>query len=149
MPQWHPGSAGAQRLLDDFVRGGRLRAFDKERAKVGWGQGRQEQRCCGEVQGGQCRTQSSAGTQPGCELAGAAARAPPDPSGSIMPPALARRQVDRASTSRLSPHIHYGELSARAVYAAAKAAEAEWARAGSGGASTSVADFLRQLGYRE
>lgn len=33
-PQWHPGSAGAHRLLEDFVRGGRLRAFDKERAKV-------------------------------------------------------------------------------------------------------------------
>jgi hypothetical protein len=87
--QWQPGSAGAHRLLDDFVRGGRLKAFDHDRAKT-----------------------------------------------------------DRQSTSRLSPHVHYGEISARHIYYVAKHAELEWARGGGGG-GTSVADFLRQLGYRE
>jgi cryptochrome 2 len=79
---------GAHRILDEFVRGGRLRAFDRDRAKT-----------------------------------------------------------DRQSTSRLSPHIHYGEISVRHIHYVAKQQELEWARSGEGG--TAVADFLRQLGYRE
>eukprot|EP00887_Chlorella_sp_A99_P005593 scaffold1.g5593.t1 len=59
-----------------------------------------------------------------------------------------RAKTDRASTSRLSPHIHYGEISARTVYHAARAAGAAWAAAGAAGGS-SVDDFLCQLGYRE
>ncbi|KAL4431148.1 hypothetical protein ABPG75_006404 [Micractinium tetrahymenae] len=85
---WTPGSAGAHRVLDEFVRSGRLHAFDRDRAKT-----------------------------------------------------------DRASTSRLSPHIHYGEISVRHIHYVAKHQELEWARAGDAG--TSVQDFLRQLGYRE
>ncbi|KAI3433397.1 hypothetical protein D9Q98_003213 [Chlorella vulgaris] len=85
---WRPGSAGAHRLLDEFLRSGRLKQFDCDRAKT-----------------------------------------------------------DRASTSRLSPHIHYGEVSVRHIHFVCKQLEAQWARAGEGG--TSVSDFLRQLGYRE
>ena len=73
--QWQPGSAGAHRVLDDFVRSGRLKAFDADRAKT-----------------------------------------------------------DRASTSRLSPHIHYGEVSVRHMHYVAKHQQLEWARcAGVGG----------------
>lgn len=85
---WQPGSAGAHRLLEDFVRSGRLKSFDADRAKT-----------------------------------------------------------DRASTSKLSPHIHYGEISVRHIHYVVKHQELEWAREGEGG--TSVQDFLRQLGYRE
>ena len=83
---WQPGSAGAQRLLHEFMDGGRLMRFYADRAKT-----------------------------------------------------------DRASTSKLSPHIHFGEISARAVYAAAVAKGEEWGPEG----APAVADFLRQLGYRE
>ena len=58
-----------------------------------------------------------------------------------------RAKTDRASTSRLSPHIHYGEVSVRHIHYVAKQQELEWGRMGEGG--TSVRDFLRQLGYRE
>lgn len=56
-----------------------------------------------------------------------------------------RAKTDRNSTSRMSPHIHFGEISARTIYAAATAKQAEWGPAG----EAAVADFLRQLGYRE
>ena len=39
-----------------------------------------------------------------------------------------RAKTDRASTSRLSPHIHCGEISVRYIYYVAKQKEAEWAR---------------------
>ena len=60
-----------------------------------------------------------------------------------------RAKTDRASTSRLSPHIHYGEVSSRTIYAVAQAQAAAWASAGDAGGADSVRDFLRQLGYRE
>jgi cryptochrome 1 len=85
---WQPGSAGAHRVLAEFVGSGRLRRFDRDRART-----------------------------------------------------------DRASTSRLSPHIHYGEISVRHIHCVARQQEVEWACAGEGG--TAVNDFLRQLGYRE
>jgi hypothetical protein len=92
---WHPGTAGGQRLLKEFVQGDRLRNFAADRAKT-----------------------------------------------------------DRNSTSRLSPHIHFGEISARGVYAAATAQGKEWKVAENGSDEDNkqpqaVEDFLRQLGYRE
>jgi len=58
-----------------------------------------------------------------------------------------RAKTDRNSTSRLSPHIHFGEVSVRRIYYLVKQREWEWASAGQG--STSCMDFLRQMGYRE
>lgn len=58
-----------------------------------------------------------------------------------------RAKTDRNSTSQLSPHIHYGEVSVRRIFYMVKQREWEWASAGVGG--TSCADFLRQMGYRE
>ncbi|KAG7672050.1 hypothetical protein Ndes2526B_g06988 [Nannochloris sp. 'desiccata'] len=66
-----------------------------------------------------------------------------------------RAKTDRNSTSKLSPHIHFGEISARGVYAAATAKGKEWSDNNSGGGgcdgsgAQAVQDFLRQLGYRE
>ncbi|KAK9819946.1 hypothetical protein WJX72_004261 [[Myrmecia] bisecta] len=58
-----------------------------------------------------------------------------------------RAKTDRNSTSRLSPHIHYGEISVRHVYYVARQREMQFKAEGSGG--TSCEDFLRQMGYRE
>ena len=38
-----------------------------------------------------------------------------------------RARADRTSTSRLSPHIHFGEISVRYVYHVALAKSREWA----------------------
>jgi len=58
-----------------------------------------------------------------------------------------RAKTDRESTSRLSPHIHFGEISVRRLHYMVKQLEWEWAKAGN--RSTSCADYLRQIGYRE
>lgn len=84
---WAPGSAGAHKVLQNFVVG-RLQYFEHDRAKT-----------------------------------------------------------DRESTSKLSPHIHYGEISPRHIYYVVKQKEWEWQQQGS--TWTSAADFLKQLGYRE
>jgi len=63
-----------------------------------------------------------------------------------------RAKTDRNSTSKLSPHIHFGEISARGIYAAATAKGKEWSdnnNNSSGSGAHAVQDFLRQLGYRE
>ena len=57
-----------------------------------------------------------------------------------------KAKTDRKSTSRLSPHIHFGEISVREVHASVlrKAAELGLEKS-----AVAVSDFLRQLGYRE
>ena len=55
-----------------------------------------------------------------------------------------RDRPDRSATSRLSPHLHFGELSPRQVWHAAHSVMAADARARRGGEA-----FLRQLGWRE
>ncbi|CAK0781020.1 hypothetical protein CVIRNUC_005258 [Coccomyxa viridis] len=59
-----------------------------------------------------------------------------------------RAKTDRQSTSSLSPHVHFGEISTRHIFYVVKRREArqgahaaEWAQ--------STTDFLRQMGYRE
>lgn len=57
-------------------------------------------------------------------------------------------------TSRLSPHLHFGEIGPRQVWHAVRAAEAELRVRGgpaarAEGAGESAAPFLRQLGWRE
>lgn len=58
-----------------------------------------------------------------------------------------RAKVDRNSTSQLSPHIHFGEISVRVIFHEVRAREA--ALRASRPDSTAVPDFLQQLGYRE
>lgn len=59
-----------------------------------------------------------------------------------------RAKTDRSSTSKLSPHLHFGEMSVRYVYYAVKQREAAWS-AQQGGPMGSCVDFLQQIGYRE
>ncbi len=56
----------------------------------------------------------------------------------------ARDRPDQEGTSRLSPHLRFGELSPRFVWHAARAAAAEQAGSGAG-----IDSFLRELGWRE
>jgi hypothetical protein len=58
-----------------------------------------------------------------------------------------KAKTDRDSTSRLSPYIHFGELSVRHIFHSAKALELEWARTGSHPGA--VKAFLRQIAFRE
>ncbi|MBL8839858.1 MAG: deoxyribodipyrimidine photo-lyase [Alphaproteobacteria bacterium] len=51
-----------------------------------------------------------------------------------------RDRPDRAATSRLSPHLHFGEISPRAVWHAVRAAA---------GTSVGAESFLSELGWRE
>jgi deoxyribodipyrimidine photo-lyase len=76
--------------------------------------------------------------QPGEE--GAEARLARFLSVKLSPYPDARERPDRAGTSSLSPHLHWGEVSVRRVYEAVAAADAP---------SESVAAFRRQLGWRE
>jgi deoxyribodipyrimidine photo-lyase len=55
-----------------------------------------------------------------------------------------RDRPDRAATSRLSPHLRFGEISPRQVWHAARFAAAETPRL-----STDIEKFLSELGWRE
>jgi deoxyribodipyrimidine photo-lyase len=56
-----------------------------------------------------------------------------------------RNRPDRAATSRLSPHLHFGELSPRQVVAALEAA----GLAGGAGVAGGTESCIRELGWRE
>ncbi len=57
-----------------------------------------------------------------------------------------RDRMDSPATSRLSPHLHFGEISARQVFHAARALEAQ---GGMPGAARGAEKFLSELGWRE
>ena len=59
--------------------------------------------------------------------------------------ALGRNRPDEAGTSGLSPHLHFGELSPRQVYAATLAATGESITVKDSGPET----FFREVGWRE
>ena len=104
--QWRPGSAGAHHILDEFVRSGRLKvrppgslalpAFPLRRC-----------RCLRSVHPGQEAASALDVTR---QTMHANETAPPGPLAACSPQAFDadRAKADRMSTSRLSPHIHYG-----------------------------------------
>jgi deoxyribodipyrimidine photo-lyase len=57
-----------------------------------------------------------------------------------------RDRPDRTGTSRLSPHLHFGELSPRQVWHAVRARQA---RSRARGAAAAAEAYLRELGWRE
>lgn len=59
-----------------------------------------------------------------------------------------RAKTDRESTSRLSPYIHFGEISVRRIYFSTKEKEASMLASGES-VSDSVSSFLQQMAYRE
>jgi deoxyribodipyrimidine photo-lyase len=58
--------------------------------------------------------------------------------------AAARDRPDQEGTSRLSPHLHFGELSPRTIWQRARQVGAQQP-----GASGGIESFLRELGWRE
>ncbi|KAJ8747430.1 hypothetical protein K2173_001012 [Erythroxylum novogranatense] len=60
-----------------------------------------------------------------------------------------RRKADSATTSLLSPHLHFGELSVRKVFHLVRIKQVLWANEGNKAGEESVNLFLKSIGLRE
>ena len=60
-----------------------------------------------------------------------------------------RQKIDSATTSLLSPHLHYGELSVRKVFRGVSMKQVLWVQEGNEKGEESVNLFLRSIGLRE
>ncbi|XP_043708189.1 cryptochrome-1-like isoform X2 [Telopea speciosissima] len=60
-----------------------------------------------------------------------------------------RQKVEGTSTSLLSPHLHFGELSVRKVFQCARLKQICWAKEGNSDGEESVRHFHRAIGLRE
>ncbi|KAD4584753.1 hypothetical protein E3N88_22354 [Mikania micrantha] len=60
-----------------------------------------------------------------------------------------RRKADSATTSFLSPHLHFGELSVRKVFHILRMKQVLWANEGNTAGEESVNLFLKSIGLRE
>lgn len=70
-------------------------------------------------------------------------------SGPLMDYARNRQKVDSATTSLLSPHLHYGELSVRKIFHSVRMKQVLWVKEGNFEAEEGVNLFIRSIGYRE
>lgn len=70
-------------------------------------------------------------------------------NGPLMEYAVNRQKVDSATTSLLSPHLHYGELSVRKIFHNVRMKQVLWVKEGKAEAEHSVNLFLRSIGFRE
>ncbi|KAG5018955.1 hypothetical protein AAZX31_06G098600 [Glycine max] len=60
-----------------------------------------------------------------------------------------RRKADSATTSLLSPHLHFGELSVKKVFHLVRIKQVLWANEGNKAGEESVNLFLKSIGLRE
>ncbi|GAA0175536.1 DNA photolyase [Lithospermum erythrorhizon] len=60
-----------------------------------------------------------------------------------------RRKADSATTSFLSPHLHFGEVSVRKVFHLLRLKQLSWANEGNKAGDESVNVFLKSIGLRE
>ncbi|KAF5955304.1 hypothetical protein HYC85_008160 [Camellia sinensis] len=60
-----------------------------------------------------------------------------------------RRKADSATTSFLSPHLHFGEVSVRKVFHLVRIKQVWWANEGNKAGEESVNLFLKSIGLRE
>ncbi|KAL0846834.1 hypothetical protein Bca101_020080 [Brassica carinata] len=60
-----------------------------------------------------------------------------------------RRKADSATTSFLSPHLHFGEVSVRKVFHLLRIKQVAWANEGNQAGEESVNLFLKSVGLRE
>ncbi|XP_031274986.1 cryptochrome-1 isoform X2 [Pistacia vera] len=60
-----------------------------------------------------------------------------------------RRKADSATTSLLSPHLHFGEVSVRKVFHLVRIKQVSWANEGNKAGDESVNLFLKSIGLRE
>ncbi len=59
------------------------------------------------------------------------------------------QKVDGVTTSLLSPHLHFGELSVRKLFYEVRTKQVAWTREGSAVGERNVTFFLRSIGFRE
>ncbi|KAL6573292.1 Cryptochrome-1 [Orobanche hederae] len=60
-----------------------------------------------------------------------------------------RRKADSATTSFLSPHLHFGEVSVRKIFHLARIKQVLWANEGNKAGEESINLFLKSIGLRE
>lgn len=70
-------------------------------------------------------------------------------NGPLLDYALNRQKADSATTSLLSPHLHFGELSVRKVFHLVRIRQVLWANEGNTSGEQSVNLFLKSIGLRE
>lgn len=70
-------------------------------------------------------------------------------NGPLLEYAKKRRKADSATTSFLSPHLHFGEVSVRKVFHLVRIKQVQWANEGNTAAEESVNVFLKSIGLRE
>lgn len=70
-------------------------------------------------------------------------------NGPLIEYAKNRRKADSATTSFLSPHLHFGEVSVRKVFHLVRIKQVSWANEGNTEADESCNVFLKSIGLRE
>ncbi|KAJ3679597.1 hypothetical protein LUZ60_017608 [Juncus effusus] len=70
-------------------------------------------------------------------------------NGPLMDYSANRKKADGASTSLLSPHLHFGELSVRKVFHLVRMKQLVWTNEGNKDGEESCSLFLRSIGLRE
>ncbi|KAF0890329.1 hypothetical protein E2562_002737 [Oryza meyeriana var. granulata] len=70
-------------------------------------------------------------------------------NGPLIHYSVNRKKADSASTSLLSPYLHFGELSARKVFHLVRMKQLVWSNEGNRAAEESCTLFLRSIGLRE
>lgn len=70
-------------------------------------------------------------------------------NGPLLDYSINRRKADSATTSFLSPHLHFGEVSVRKVFHQARIKQILWANEGNKAGEESVNLFLKSIGLRE
>ncbi|RAL40658.1 hypothetical protein DM860_006728 [Cuscuta australis] len=70
-------------------------------------------------------------------------------NGALIEYSKNRRKADSATTSFLSPHLHFGEVSVRKVFHLVRMKQVLWRNEGNRGGEESVNLFLESIGLRE
>ncbi|CAA3002348.1 cryptochrome-1 isoform X1 [Olea europaea subsp. europaea] len=70
-------------------------------------------------------------------------------NGPLIEYSMNRRKADSATTSFLSPHLHFGEVSVRKVFHHVRMKQVLWANEGNKAGEESVNLFLKSIGLRE
>lgn len=70
-------------------------------------------------------------------------------NGPLIEYAINRQKADSATTSLLSPHLHFGELSVKKVFHLLRIRQVLWANEGNTSGEQSVNLFLKSIGLRE
>ena len=70
-------------------------------------------------------------------------------SGPLIDYCRNKHKIDAPTTSLLSPHLHFGEISVRKVYHSVRRRQILWSNEGSLFGEESINLFLRSIGFRE